>query len=81
MAWYLDVILDRRAGGTELVCGIHKWTMSANWKVAADNNSGDWYHVFYAHGSIPKITPLQPNQPPLFQHSDLRMQIAPELLG
>jgi len=78
MAWYLDVILDRRAGGTELVCGIHKWTMSANWKVAADNNSGDWYHVFYAHGSIPKITPLQPNQPPLFQHSDLRMQIAPD---
>ena len=52
--------------------------MSANWKVAADNNSGDWYHVFYAHGSIPKITPLQPNQPPLFQHSDLRMQIAPD---
>ncbi|ETW92253.1 MAG: hypothetical protein ETSY1_44460 [Candidatus Entotheonella factor] len=77
MAWYLDTILDRRAGGTELVCGVHKWIMKANWKVAADNNSGDWYHVYSAHGSIPKILTLPPEMPPIFHDNDQRVQIAP----
>ncbi|MDH3600101.1 MAG: RHO alpha subunit C-terminal catalytic domain-containing protein, partial [Candidatus Tectomicrobia bacterium] len=76
---YLDTILDRRAGGTELVCGVHKWIMKANWKVAADNNSGDWYHVYSAHGSIPKIIPVPPTMPPIFGDNDQRVQISPHL--
>ena len=77
MAWYLDTILDRREGGTELVCGVHKWIMKANWKVAADNNSGDWYHVYSAHGSIPKIMPVPPDMPPIFADHEQRLQISP----
>jgi 3-phenylpropionate/trans-cinnamate dioxygenase subunit alpha len=51
MAWYLDTILDRRAGGIEVVGGVHKWRIAANWKIVEDNNSGDEYHVAYSHGS------------------------------
>jgi 3-phenylpropionate/trans-cinnamate dioxygenase alpha subunit len=29
--------------------------MKANWKVGCDNNSGDWYHVPFTHGSIGRI--------------------------
>lgn len=56
MTWYLDVLLDRRAGGTEVIGGVHRWIMKANWKVAVDNNSGDWYHVPFTHGSIQRIS-------------------------
>src|SRR6266545_1434695 len=51
MAWYLDFILDRREGGTEVLGGVHKWTVTANWKLAAENFVGDWYHTFTTHGS------------------------------
>ena len=51
MAWYLDVQLDRRAGGTELLAGVQKHMMGTNWKIAADNTSGDSYHFPITHGS------------------------------
>jgi 3-phenylpropionate/trans-cinnamate dioxygenase subunit alpha len=51
MAWYLDVILDRRAGGTE-VLGPQRWRIASNWKVVAENHCGDEYHVGFAHGSV-----------------------------
>jgi 3-phenylpropionate/trans-cinnamate dioxygenase subunit alpha len=51
MAWYLDVILDRCAGGTELL-GPQRWRIAANWKVVAENHCGDEYHVGFAHGSV-----------------------------
>lgn len=73
MAFYLDVILDRRAGGTELISGVHRWVMKANWKVAADNNSGDWYHVPYTHGSLARVSARRP----LFQDLPNRMQVSP----
>ncbi len=63
MAFYLDIVLDRTASGTELVGGIHKWLMPSNWKVACDNNSGDYYHVPFTHASISKIQPPRPNAP------------------
>ena len=34
MAWYLDILLDRREGGTE-VSGPHRWIVEANWKTMA----------------------------------------------
>jgi phenylpropionate dioxygenase-like ring-hydroxylating dioxygenase large terminal subunit len=51
MAWYLDFIVDRRAGGAEVLGGVHKWTVNANWKLPAENFVGDWYHTFTTHGS------------------------------
>lgn len=51
MAWYLDVILDRRAGGTELL-GPQRWRIASNWKVVAENHCGDEYHIGFAHGSV-----------------------------
>lgn len=50
MAWYLDIILDRRAGGTELL-GPQRWRIASNWKVVAENHCGDEYHIGFAHGS------------------------------
>ena len=49
-AWYLDIILDRRAGGTEML-GVQKWRIPTNWKVVAENHCGDEYHVGFAHRS------------------------------
>jgi phenylpropionate dioxygenase-like ring-hydroxylating dioxygenase large terminal subunit len=45
----LDSMLSRREGGTEVIPGIHKWVIDANWKFAADNFCGDGYHAFTAH--------------------------------
>lgn len=50
MAWYLDILLDRRDGGTE-VAGPHRWVLDANWKTAAENFAGDGYHIASTHGS------------------------------
>jgi phenylpropionate dioxygenase-like ring-hydroxylating dioxygenase large terminal subunit len=53
-AWYLDILLDRRAGGTEVV-GPHRWVVDANWKAAAENFGGDGYHIAATHGSGRKV--------------------------
>lgn len=50
-AWYLDILLDRREGGTELL-GPHRWRIASNWKVVAENHGGDEYHIGFAHGSV-----------------------------
>ncbi len=51
MGWYLDLHVDRRAGGSEVLGGIQKWTLNANWKFPADNFGGDGYHHAITHGS------------------------------
>jgi len=51
----LDLMLDRRAGGTEILGGVHKWTMEANWKYAADNFGGDDGHHTITHMSIRRV--------------------------
>ena len=48
-AWYLDVFFDRREGGVEVIGGIHKWTIPANWKMPAENFCGDGYHTGWSH--------------------------------
>ncbi len=48
-AWYLDVFFDRREGGVEVVGGMHKWTIPANWKMPAENFGGDGYHTGWSH--------------------------------
>ncbi|HZP26835.1 MAG TPA: aromatic ring-hydroxylating dioxygenase subunit alpha, partial [Dehalococcoidia bacterium] len=56
MAYYLDIMLDRREGGVEILHGSHKWVMPCNWKFAADNFQGDNYHVTTSHLSALILT-------------------------
>jgi 3-phenylpropionate/trans-cinnamate dioxygenase alpha subunit len=49
--WYLDLMVDRLEGGSEVIGGVHKWVIPANWKFAADNFIGDMYHTPVSHGS------------------------------
>lgn len=49
MAWYLDIMLDRREGGAEFIHGTHKWMIPSNWKFPADNFVGDTYHGLTTH--------------------------------
>jgi phenylpropionate dioxygenase-like ring-hydroxylating dioxygenase large terminal subunit len=44
---HLDYVLDcrdGREGGSEVLCGIQKWTAPTNWKFGAENFLGDTYH-------------------------------------
>jgi len=54
MAWYLDLLVDRRDGGAELLEGAHKWVINANWKFAAENFVGDMYHAGMTHAAAVK---------------------------
>ena len=51
MAWYIDIFLDRAAGGTEVIGGVHKWVIRCNWKFAAEQFASDMYHTGYSHAS------------------------------
>jgi nitrite reductase/ring-hydroxylating ferredoxin subunit len=51
MTWYLDVLLDRREGGTEMIGGVQKWVIEANWKFGAENFVQDMHHVGPTHSS------------------------------
>ena len=44
---YLDMLLDCRdgcEGGSEVLGGVHKWSMPCHWKFAAESCIGDAYH-------------------------------------
>lgn len=49
-AFYMDAVLERSEGGTEVV-GPHRWVLQANWKTGAENFGGDAYHIPFTHGS------------------------------
>lgn len=50
-AYYLDVVLDRLPGGTEMLEGVTKWVVPCNWKLAAEQFCSDMYHVPMTHMS------------------------------
>jgi 3-phenylpropionate/trans-cinnamate dioxygenase subunit alpha len=52
----LGIMFDRRAGGTEVIGGVHKWVMNANWKYAADNFFGDDGHHTITHMSVRHVS-------------------------
>lgn len=62
-AFYLDVLLDRSAAGTEAIGGIHKWVIPCNWKFAAEQFASDMYHAPVAHlsATISTISDLGEN--------------------
>jgi 3-phenylpropionate/trans-cinnamate dioxygenase alpha subunit len=49
MKFYFDFYFDRREGGVEILGGITKTKMPANWKVAAEQFAGDSYHAQHTH--------------------------------
>jgi len=55
MKWYLDVTLNRTAAGWVALPGVHKWTLRGNWKFAAEQFSGDNYHVMSGHDSMARL--------------------------
>ncbi|MGU7778881.1 3-phenylpropionate/cinnamic acid dioxygenase subunit alpha [Burkholderia sp. PU8-34] len=55
IAWYLDGVLDRRAGGTEIIGGVHKWVIDCNWKFPAEQFASDQYHALFSHASAVEV--------------------------
>ncbi len=47
--WYLDTLFDTTEGGMTVVGEPHRWEADYDWKIAADNFSGDSYHVLTTH--------------------------------
>ncbi|MFV0259167.1 MAG: aromatic ring-hydroxylating oxygenase subunit alpha [Acidimicrobiales bacterium] len=57
MTWYLDVALDRGAGGTELIGPPQRFVVDANWKTGAENFASDFQHAqSIAHASALRVT-------------------------
>jgi phenylpropionate dioxygenase-like ring-hydroxylating dioxygenase large terminal subunit len=55
-AWYLDnFIFVPHLGGLEILPGVQKYMMPANWKLACDNFAGDHYHFATSHASYLKV--------------------------
>lgn len=50
-AYYLDCMVDRLEGGSEVIGGVHKWTVNCNWKMPAEQAASDMYHAGTAHVS------------------------------
>ena len=58
MKLYLDAVMDHRdgrPGGSEIICGIQKWKVPANWKFGAENFIGDMYHIT-SHRSVDMVS-------------------------
>ncbi|MFC5134752.1 MULTISPECIES: aromatic ring-hydroxylating oxygenase subunit alpha [Haloferacaceae] len=49
--WYLDIAMNFAEGGLEVVGEPIRWEADTSWKIAADNFTGDAYHVPAAHKS------------------------------
>jgi len=47
--WYLDMLFNLTEGGLTVVGDPHRWEAEYDWKTAADNFSGDSYHVLTTH--------------------------------
>lgn len=52
--FYLDFYLGQSAAGAELR-GPQRFRIKANWKIAAENFSGDTYHTPHTHASVVEI--------------------------
>jgi phenylpropionate dioxygenase-like ring-hydroxylating dioxygenase large terminal subunit len=50
--WYLDALFDFFPGGMEVHGGIHRVQVRGNWKIHAENFSGDGYHLRIAHRTM-----------------------------
>jgi PAH dioxygenase large subunit len=49
MLWYLEILFGKTEGGMRVVGTPQRSTAQMNWKLGADNFSGDGYHVAMTH--------------------------------
>lgn len=49
--FYFDAFVDRNEEGTEVIGGVHKWVVPANWKMGAEQFASDMYHGPVSHAS------------------------------
>ena len=61
LRFYLDLFLERALGGLEALPGVQRYNCQGNWKLPADNFSGDDYHVPWTHGSYLKLGVVSPD--------------------
>ncbi|MFB6184321.1 MAG: Rieske 2Fe-2S domain-containing protein [Haloarculaceae archaeon] len=50
--WYLDLLFEAVDGGLEVVGEPIRWEIDTNWKIGADNFTGDSYHTPATHQSV-----------------------------
>ena len=48
-AWYLEILGAKTQGGVEVIGSPQRSTVNMNWKLGADNFTGDGYHVAITH--------------------------------
>jgi len=67
--WYLDVLFESVEGGMEVVGEPIRWEVDTNWKIGADNFTGDSYHTPATHQSVldldifpPELSGERPNR-------------------
>lgn len=53
--YYLDMLFGLHKGGVEVLAEPQRWVVNANWKLAAENFSGDDYHLIFLHHSASDI--------------------------
>lgn len=51
LKYYIDGWVDHAEHGIEVLPGVVKWTINANWKLAAEQFVGDTYHAPTSHAS------------------------------
>ncbi|MGE0304432.1 MAG: aromatic ring-hydroxylating dioxygenase subunit alpha [Acidimicrobiia bacterium] len=51
LTYYIDGWVDASEGGIEVLPGVIRWTVYANWKLAAEQFVGDTYHAPTTHAS------------------------------
>ena len=57
MRFYLDTFFKRFPAGVEVLEPVHKWRLSANWKLPVENQHGDIGHAPYLHSMLFKDNP------------------------
>jgi phenylpropionate dioxygenase-like ring-hydroxylating dioxygenase large terminal subunit len=65
--WYLDLLLNSSAAGTEVSAGTHRSRVHCNWKVPAEQFGADNWHFQSVHGSLARLG--RRNEDPLGQDS------------
>jgi 3-phenylpropionate/trans-cinnamate dioxygenase alpha subunit len=53
--WYFDILLAQPANGFSTFDGVHRWRVKANWKLPAEQFSGDVSHARGVHQSIGRL--------------------------
>lgn len=80
MRWYLDILIERPLGGIEVLGGQQRYQCHSNWKIAAENFSGDTYHLPFSHKSLFMLKDVRPFNPVGYESaSKLHTVVFPEV--